>query len=142
MGTPEQGWYTAFQIMMDTLGGLSLLLAAVVGWFGRYHVKRLDGVIDQVGDVRARLGNYITREELLTTLVRSEEVIKERHNEHISRLDRIEATIDTNAKEAKLDRHELRNAISPLVIDVARLAGKADAATEIAKALTNLVRRE
>lgn len=129
MSASETGMLgTLGQIAVDALGGLSMLAVAFVAWLGGYHVRRLDRVIEQVGKIRE---TYVTREELAASLDRIQGSL-------MQRLGSIETKIEENAKEAKQDRHDLRNQMTPVALDVARMAGEASAATKIAEALTNV----
>lgn len=127
----EQGsWDAAIQVVGEWVGGLSALMVSFVAWLGRYHVRRLDAAIVEVSEMRER---YVTRDELIATLTRSEQFASDR-------LGRIEGKIDENAKESKTDRREMYARINEVATGVATLTGRADASTEIATAISKLAK--
>lgn len=120
MNDPESGWQ-ATEWALAVLGGVSSLFAIVLGWLGRYHVRRLDRTIERVEELREK---YVTREEFIAAIARGDRVAEGRHTENVAWPRRIEDTIKENASEAKTDRHRMSDAVQHVVMQVGILVGR------------------
>jgi hypothetical protein len=88
------------------------ILMAIVGWFGKRNAEHID-------ELRQ---NAITRKELTEALDRIEVRQRVHHGENRDLLERIVTKIDANEERAAKTRHDTKDEVHTLAMQVAVLA--------------------
>lgn len=91
---------------------LWFLIAIIVGfvsWFGKRNAERIDSLEKCV----------VTRQELEKTLAQMREDRMEQHHENRSYLERIEHKIDENETRASKTRHDTKDEVHALAMQLA-----------------------
>lgn len=88
---------------------LAALVVGFVGWFGKRNSERIDSLEKCV----------VTRQELEKTLTQMREDRMEQHHENRAYLERIEHKIDENEARASKTRHDTKDEVHALAMQLA-----------------------